>query len=154
MSLPYREGTWFAVPLPSGGFASGVVARSTADGQVVLCYFFGPRRRALPRIADLESSRPSEAVVVLRVGDLGLINGEWRVIGNSSTWRRDEWPIPNFMRADPLSGRAWRVEYSDTDPNEVVREVPIARGGAELQRDSVSGYGAAARRVDALLQGA
>jgi len=152
MSLPYREGTWFAVPLPNGGFATGVVARSTADGRVILCYFFGPRRRAVPRLSDVESSRPSDAVVVLRVGDLGLINGEWSVIGNSSYWRREEWPIPNFMRADPLSGRAWRVEYSDIDPNEVVREVPIAPGVSELQRDSMSGYGAAARRVDALLQ--
>lgn len=154
MTLPYREGTWFAVPLPGGGFATGVVARATDEGGVILCYFFGPRRRALPRLADVDSSRPTEALGVLRVGDLGLINGEWQVLGSSSSWRRSDWPIPNFLRADPLSGHAWRVEYSDLNPNEVIREIPITRMDPHLQRDSMSGYGAAARKIDALLQGA
>jgi hypothetical protein len=151
MSLPYREGTWFALPLAGGGFASGVVARTPAVGHVVLCYFFGPRRRVRAALSEVETLRPSEAIGVFRVGDLGLINGEWAVLGRSSHWHREEWPIPHFVRRDPLSGRAWRVEYSDIDPNEVVREAPITEIDPGLQRDSLSGYGAAARKIDALM---
>ena len=151
MSLPYQEGTLFAVPLPGGGFGVGVVARATSEGKVILCYFFGPRRRQVPTLRDIGDVRPRDAVRVLRVGDLGLISGEWSVIGQSSNWRRSEWPIPAFLRADPLSGRAWLVEYDDSDPNHVIREIPIDGIDPSLDRDSLSGSGAAERKLDALL---
>lgn len=46
--LPYREGTWFALPLRKGGYAVGVVARMAPRGRIILAYFFGPKRNQIP----------------------------------------------------------------------------------------------------------
>lgn len=142
MTLPYEEGTWFAVPLRSGGYGVGVVARATKKGEVLLGYFFGPRRGAVPPLDDVSTMRPEDAVYVVRFGDLALIKGEWPIIGRSSAFDRRCWPMPSFVRRDELSGRAWQVEYAVDDPNEVVSETPISSGDAALERDAVLGAGA------------
>ena len=142
MKLPYREGSWIGVPLRQGGFAVGVVARATNKGKVILCYFFGPCRTKLPVMADLEGLTPSDAVSVVRVGDLSLVRGEWPIIGQSASWRRSEWPMPPFLRRDDLSHKAWRVQYSDADPNAIDYEEP-AIVESKLDRDAVLGAGAA-----------
>jgi hypothetical protein len=141
VKLPYREGTWFAVPLREGGFAVGVVARATTKGKVILCYFFGPHRTAVPSLSDLERLKPSDAIRVLRVGDLSLICGEWPIIGQTTSWKRSDWPMPPFIRRSELSGRAWRVQYSDADPNAMDREEPESYN-TKLEEDSVFGSGA------------
>src|SRR3989442_15412111 len=112
MKLPFREGTWFAVPLRRGGFAIGVVARATSIGKVILCYFFGPPRTTLPKIAEVEDLRAGNAIRAWRVGDLSLAKGDWPIIGRSECWNRSEWPTPIFIRRDPLRPKAWRVIYS------------------------------------------
>ncbi len=38
--LPYKEGTWFAVPLKCGGHAVGIATRIAPKGRVLLAYFF------------------------------------------------------------------------------------------------------------------
>ena len=35
MKVNYSEGTWFAVPLCSGGFGVGIAARTTKKGPVI-----------------------------------------------------------------------------------------------------------------------
>jgi hypothetical protein len=70
--LPYREGTWFAIPLETGGFGVGVVARATKRGKVILAYFFGPHRSEVPSLDEVERLSPEDAVAVAHVGDLGL----------------------------------------------------------------------------------
>ena len=152
MKLPYREGTWFGVPLQEGGFAVGVVARATAKGKVILCYFFGPRRIAVPVLDDIERLEPSDAVRVLRVGDLGLIRGEWPIIGQTTSWKRSDWPMPPFVRRDPLSRRAWRVYHSDTDPNLIDREEPEPYESA-LEVEGLSGSVAAETKLTKMLIG-
>lgn len=142
MKLPYCEGTWYAVPLRDGGFAVGVVARATAKGKVILCYFFGPRRTSVPTLAEVESLIPNNAILVVRVGDLALLRGEWPIIGKAQSWNRSDWPMPAFVRRDPLSRKAWRVYYSDDNPNLVTREEPEPFEST-LDRDSVLGSGAA-----------
>lgn len=139
MTLPYSEGTWFAVPLTQGGYAVGLVARSTSEGEVILCYFFGPRRDVLPPLAEVVSLRPEGAVRVARVGDLGLMNGTWTILGRTDLWRRVDWPMPYFVRRDELSRRAWRVTYSDEDPNQVLYEEEVDYELGGLDRDSVWG---------------
>jgi hypothetical protein len=74
--LPYREGTWFAVPLRTSGFAVGMVARATPTGKVILCYLFGPRRDRVPTLTEPGTLLPSDAVRVLRLGDLSLVRGK------------------------------------------------------------------------------
>jgi len=152
VKLPYREGDWFAVPLPSGGFALGLVARATRRGKILLGYFFGPRSGSIPDPKVIESLKPSAAVLVARFGDLGLIEGEWPILGMQVAWTRAEWPVPSFVNYDSLSGRFWRTEYADDDPNRLVSRTPIAEEEAqEFQRDIVSGYVSVATKLDELL---
>lgn len=144
MKLPYKEGTWFAVPLREGGFAVGVVARATEKGKILLCYFFGPRRMSVPTLEEVESLNSQDAIRKLQVGDLSLINGEWPIIGHSNAWKRADWSMPVFIRRDILRPpRAWLVYRSDTDPNVVVREEPAPHEQKGFENDSLSGAGAA-----------
>lgn len=142
MKLPYREGTWFALPLRQGGYAVGLVARSTTKGKVILCYFFGPRLKLVPILGDIEQLKPGDAIRVVQVGDLGLIRGQWPVIGQATMWNRSEWPMPQFVRRCPLSRRAWRVFRSDTDPAVVESEEPEPYEST-LESDGLHGAGSA-----------
>jgi hypothetical protein len=141
MKLPYSEGTWFALPLRDTGFAVGVVARARKAGKITICYLFGPRRESVPTLTEVEGLKPVDAIRVLQVGDLSLINGEWPIIGQAASWTRSEWPMPDFVRKDPLSQRAWRVQYSDKDPGKVEREVPEPFEST-LEKDALFGAGA------------
>lgn len=140
MKLPYCKRTWFGVPLRQGGFAAGVVARVTTEGKVILCCFFGPRQAVVPELAELDRLRPREAVRVVRVGDLALIRGEWPIIGKTISWKRSDWPVPPFVRRDDLSRKAWRVQYSDADPNAIDHEEP-EQYESKLERDAVAWLG-------------
>ena len=141
MKLNYAEGTWFAVPLLSGGFGVGVVARTTSKGRVILVYLFGPKRESVPALSEVIGLDPMVAVKVARIGDLNLINGEWPILGRSPSWQRSRWPMPQFVRSDELSRRAWIVFYSDDDPNRDIREEPVPYGTSALGRNSVIGAG-------------
>jgi hypothetical protein len=142
MKQAYQEGEWFSVPLREGGAAVGLAARARKRGKIVLGYFFGPRRHGVPDLAELDSLRPADAVLVARFGDLALIQGEWPVLGRSPSWDRSRWPMPRFVRSEELSGRVWEVEYSDVDPNKVVAERPFAGDPRGLPRDELFGAGA------------
>lgn len=84
--------------------------------------------------------RPSDAVMVAKLGDLSLQGGEWPVIGCVDS-KREEWRMPVFGR---ISGQlAWRVEYPDEDPLAVPREVRCSpEEAAILPSDSLLGAGA------------
>lgn len=146
MKANYCEGTWIAVPLKRGGFALGVIARATKRG-ALLCYFFGPRREVLPSLEDARSLRPEEAVRVIRAGDLHLLEAKWPILGELSEWNRSEWPVPRFVRRDPLSKRAWRVELSEKDLLTVVRETSEPYDSS-LEENSIYGAGAAEIMLD------
>jgi len=148
----YKEGTWFAAPLPSGRFAVGRVARRTRKGEIILAYFFGPKRDRVPDLNKVESSNPLDAVKVIRIGGYGLMDGAWPIIGDSLLWEREKWPIPEFIRRDPLSETAWRVIYADDNPNEVAREEPIPYSTSDLEPDSLWGDIAAAIHLDTILK--
>lgn len=95
------EGTWFAVPLDTGGYGVGVVARTARKGPF-LGYFFGPRRDAVPTIEVVASLRAKDALVLRLVGDLLLITGVWPQIGVDPDWSRERWPMPTFVRENLL----------------------------------------------------
>lgn len=141
MKLPYSDGSAFLVPLCNGGYARGVVARGASRGKVLLGYFFGPRIES-SKSAVLDGLDPANAVLRLRFGDLGLINGKWAIIGKVSNWNPAEWPMPEFVRRDPLSKKAWVVRYADSDPRQVVSERPTDFD-SRLPEDPLAGYGAA-----------
>lgn len=140
-SLPYREGSWFAVPLRQGGYAVGLVARMAPTGRIVLAYLFGPKRDSVPSLADVAGLQPKDAIRCFRIGDLGLMTGEWPVLGESPHWDRRAWPMPSFVRRDDLSKRAWRSAYCDSDPSKLEREEPVSYEASKLERDALHGAG-------------
>jgi hypothetical protein len=138
----YQAGDWFAVPLRDGGYATGMVARANRKG-VVLGYFFGPRRDALPQPEEVIHLQPSTAILVRQFGDLGIIKGIWPLIARSQPWHPEQWPVPIFAAVDDKRNRAWMIEYSEEDINKVVRETEInLQTAQELPRAGLAGYGA------------
>ncbi|WP_415867687.1 Imm26 family immunity protein [Burkholderia ubonensis] len=51
--------------------------------------------------------KPEDAIRVVRFGDLSLMNGEWPIVDHVKDWQSDRWPMPKFVRRDPLAKRAW-----------------------------------------------
>ncbi|HAT30122.1 MAG TPA: hypothetical protein DCW29_04510 [Janthinobacterium sp.] len=149
--LPYREGTWFAVPLRGGGYAAGVVARTAPTGRIILAYLFGPKYETRPTLAEVEHLQAKDALRHLRTGDLGLVNEHWRVIGHASSWDRGAWPMPSFIRRADLLKRAWRATYSEADPGKLEREESVPYDTPDLESDSLYGYGATETLMSKLL---
>jgi immunity protein 26 of polymorphic toxin system len=147
----YHEGDWFAVPLRSGGYAVGIVARVNPDG-VLLGYFFGPRRAAVPSVQDVTRLSPGDAVLVGKFGHLGLKKGTWPVLGRAPGWDRAKWPMPSFVRFEELTGRSFRVFYDDNDPNRLLREEQVTPGVTEQgPRDGLMGAGYVEKALTSLL---
>jgi hypothetical protein len=140
--LPYREGDLFALPLRDHGYAIGLVARCGPRGRVLFGYFFGRRYTQVPELSHVASFLPKDAILVRRFGDLNLINGEWRVLGQSKDWNRTIWTMPPFVRGDPLTGPKLRVVYSDADPGTSVSQTELPTDADIEPRDIMSGAGA------------
>lgn len=149
----YTEGSWFAVPLEPNGFAVGLAARNTPRGAGILAYFFTPRYTFPPDLSELSKLKPQDAIKVLQIGDLGLIKDKWKVIGKFSDWNRSDWPIPDFVRREPITNRVWLVKYSDRNPDQVVSEKLISENQAKnLETDSLYGYEAVEKVLSKLLK--
>ena len=99
MRQSYQEGSFFAVPLLDGGYGAGLVARLSPGSKIMLAYLFGPRQDGLPDLAQLASLTAQDAVKVLRVGDMALVSGHWRVLGELSA-----------LAAPPLQGALSETE--------------------------------------------
>lgn len=149
MKARTKEGTWFAVPLRSSGYAVGVVAR--VSGPSILAYFFGKVWTSPPALAEVEGLRAADAIRVLLVGDLGLSRGYWPNLGRDAAWKREEWPVPPFVRKDPLSRRAWVIQYSD-DNIELERSCTPTPFDSPLEPDALCGYGAAEIKLTKMLR--
>jgi len=153
--LPYTEGSVFLVPLETGGYARGVVARSTKKGKVIFGYFFGPRLASSDNVTwdDLD---PASAILRIRFGDLGLINHTWPILGKIANWNRENWPMPDFViRNDdmPVRLKPQLVRYADDDPTRmegvwIVDEDAVVG----LTEQSMYGYGAVEGELTDLLE--
>lgn len=152
--LPYREGDAFAIPLRSGGFSLGVVARSPKQGHVLLGYFFGEKFPSVPAPSDLPALLPKNAIRVMKFGDLSLMSGGWPVVGHLQNWQRDDWPMPKFVRRDPLGKRVRLVSYADDDPNRLVAEEAADSDAAAYEEDRLFGAGFVELLLTQLLESA
>jgi Immunity protein 26 len=143
-----KEGTWFAVPLPSGnGYAVGLIARTSKRNSVLFGYFFGPIRKTVPEIEELASMRLQESILAVRFVDTFLVEKKWPIIGKLPDWDRDLWPMPSFLRTDPLNNHSWTVEYSEEDLSRE-RSITLVKGALpNLPKDSIAYNGV----VEALL---
>jgi Immunity protein 26 len=136
--LPYKEGDWFCVPLESGGYGLGIVARTNGRG-CILGYFFGPRRAEVPSEGDAMGLTCGEAVLVAVVGDLGILERKWSIVWSPGVWDREQWPVPAFGKVDEAEAKGWRIEYSDA--LQAVRSIRVSLDEARrLPADGVDGY--------------
>jgi hypothetical protein len=138
--LPYREGTWFSVPLRTGGFAVGVVAKLDGHGGI-FGYFFKPARSGLPTMAELSQLASQDAVFMRRFGDLGILKGKWPIVGHSEHWDAPSWPMPPFVSVDRVSGKAFLVTLGDRF-EELSRQDHVPSSADRYPEDADSGYGA------------
>jgi hypothetical protein len=148
---PYREGSWFAVPLRNGGYAAGLVARLSPQGKIMLAYLFGPKFEKVPTLEQVQGLRASDALKAIRTGDMALANGRWPVIGQYERFDRADWPVPVFIRRADALKRAWRATYSD-DPAKPEREVSVPYETEGLETDSLYGYGSTELLLTKLLE--
>lgn len=148
-AFPYAEGTVFSVPLREGGFARGIVARAAPEEACIFGYFFGPKVGSVADL-DMDNISPENAILSVISGDLGLMNGEWQVIGLLPDWQREAWGMPDFVRRDPIGKRAWRVRYSDNDPSKIESEEPTDFD-TNLPPNWSSGYGSVELKLTKLL---
>jgi hypothetical protein len=125
--IKYSEGQWFAVPLHNGGFALGILARANPRAKVGLGYFFGRRFSHLPTAEDTRELVSSDAILIARFGDLGIVEGKWPLVKGGKPFHRQDWPVPKFARIDLLnSERGVLVEY-ESDGSwtaQPIRETP------------------------------
>lgn len=129
----------------------GRLARVSQSG-VLLGYFFGPSSPSSPRAVDLEGVLPGDAVLVGRIGHLGLPRGKWPIIGRGGDWGRSRWSSTSFARVEEVTGRTFVVEYSDDDPAQFLGEtevVPERAGG--LPKDGIMGAGVVEATLTRLL---
>lgn len=121
----YKEGDWIALPLiRRGGWGLGIIARCKPP--TIIGYFFGPRRMAPPTLEDTIGLRYQDAIVAGDVGDLGLLNGEWQVIGHQPAFHRADWPMPLFTTVD--GPRLYLCTMDEDDPGRII---PLERITAE-----------------------
>src|SRR4051812_2243714 len=119
--VTYKEGDWYAVPLPDGNFTVGLVARTARKrlrrakkGKWFLGYYFGPKYASVPSLEATHQLAPVTAILVSLSADLGIIEGRWIRIGSHADWNRHLWPMPAFGRymEGEASVRDQRIEYA------------------------------------------
>lgn len=150
IKLNYREGTWFAVPLQTTGYAVGLVARMDGKG-CVFGYFFGPKRDVPPSPDKLQDLDPKHAAWIGQFGDLGLIENEWPIICQTEGWEREKWPLPPFVRVDELSNTGFISFYSDEDLDYLREEICHPDLASKYPEDVMSGSGAVEIKLTMIL---
>lgn len=139
--INYEEGTVFAVPLRTGGFGRGLVCRLDGKG-IIYGVFFGPKCN---KIEDFKNalSIPEAGIVLERTfGDLGIIKGEWPILGMLDSWKRENWPVPIFARIDEKAAKAWAAKYDQNTLKFIDdKRIPI-EDARKLPSEALSGAGA------------
>ena len=146
---PYTLGTWFSVPLRSGGYAKGVVARIGRKG-ILFGYFFGPKLDRKPT-AIPENICSKGHVLYGQFGDNGLIKGEWNIVGVDPNWKDEDWPMPPMIRVDEHAGIALMSTYDDATLDFISEERCDPSLVDSHPYDRLMGYGAVEIRLTKLL---
>ncbi len=97
--------------------------------------------------------KPDDAILVGQFGDIGLKNGEWKLVGSIEHWSQDEWPMPAFSSPADDDSMVTITDYDDDTLNtKSVRTVPQSEETAKLPVDRVMGYGSVEIRLTRLLE--
>jgi hypothetical protein len=135
--------------LREGGWGIGVVGRVDPRG-VGLGYFMPDRHMAPPAVATFAATSPGSAVLVCLFSDAAARSGDWIDLGSLPGWRRDEWPVPRFVRRDAVRGQVV-VQYDEQDlvtPSSEIRASVTDTAG--FPRDDLFGSGAVELALTAL----
>ncbi len=144
---PLREGDCFAVPVDDGGYGMVVLARVPDDGSV-LGYFFGPWSEDIPSGSHINSLKPTKAICIWKVSEVGLEEGRWPKIGAFEDWDRASWPVPLFYS----EGYSYLRGYNDNLDCISERRIP-RREGRSYEPDLSRGHLAAGYQLSLKLQG-
>lgn len=121
--INFVPGEWCAIPMPESRWAVGRIVHRQQD--VIVGYFFGPRREDLPQVSDLKGLTSTGVDEIRKVSDLGLRSGEWPVIGGSRDFDPMVWPVPAFGKPDWAQNQFWRLAYPDNDLKKPPEKVAI-----------------------------
>jgi len=148
----YSEGDCFYIPLRNGGYARGVVARMNGNG-IIFGYFFGPKINHSADVSIDDGLSPKQAILSGQFGDLGLLNGEWGVVGKMPNWSRNKWPMPPFLRVDTGNSVGVLSTYDENSLKfESEQEIDLSQVDVEnTPRDRVMGYGSVEIKLTKIL---
>ena len=138
--VSFKPGDWFVVPLPSGGYATGRIARR--KNPVLFGYFFGPRRMRLPNVTDMIGLKATDAIWQTKFGYLGLRDGHWPILGGHEEWIQSEWPMPGFGNRTPPDelNLFWRIHYDNDNPLVMISRARISEAEfSTLPKDGFAG---------------
>lgn len=108
----YSIGDIFKINLNDKNLAIGVVLRANFKGSV-LGYFFLTSNKTTFDVTQLDLDK-SKIVMRCMFGDLGLIKGEWTVVGNISKDNEIfKIPIKGFYRYDDEDGKYYISQYDE-----------------------------------------
>jgi hypothetical protein len=83
----------------------------------------------------------SSAAMVRMCGDLGIINGEWKVIAHQESFDRAAWPMPAFGQWSDPNSPGVRVDYPADAPNtSPIATIVTYEEARQLPRDGIDGY--------------
>lgn len=129
--LNYREGDLVRLPLEEGRQAVGLLARIDQTGGCLGYFYLGN--------PPLDRLDPGKADLVKIFGDLGLLEGRWKVLGPYPGFRRQDWPLPEFAHQDPVNG-AWYLRSHDEQTLHFTTERRVRAEEAEGHfRDGLAG---------------
>ena len=100
-----HPGTWFAVPLPKGGFGLCLVARwqKRRTHSKLFVYIFSPKFEAVEDLNRPIKHRPNERVAFTFTFDDQIKNGRWPIVDCIDEFRKEEWPLPP-LKSGPIGG--------------------------------------------------
>lgn len=144
----YQLGSRFWVPLRDGGFARGLVVRMSEKG-VIFAYFFGPKVSDINDWDLAGPATPESFILRGQVGDLGLINGEWKLEEPLQNWTKESWPMPPLVR-QTSDGQVLVSTYDDR-VHCLSERVGNEEDLKKFPRDVLMGYGSAEVKLTRLL---
>ena len=143
-------GDVFGIPLPSGGYAVGLITRVSREHRgILLGFFFGPRRSELPGVDGFLPGTPDDAVLVAMFGGRLVRQGTWPTLGSLEGWEPQQWKVTRFLRR-PSMGPPSIVTYDANDPSVRLAEVVVDPDQIDpaMPSESLVGWGQLPRMLD------
>ena len=152
--IKYDEGDIFAVPLRSGSFGIGILTTISNTRTGAVGYFYEPAYAKLPTLESIPRLIPSKAIDICHFGDLGIVKGEWPILGKQEPFLNKEWEVTKFWHHDSISNRYSIRVYEPPDYVYWVSEYEVSEVeiGA-IPKDGLYGKEALEIKLTKLLEG-